>query len=259
MEPSRLPDRSLSARFLDAIRDYEMFRPEDRVILAISGGKDSFTMMDLVLRLRRAHFPGTRFTICQIQTDITCSGSIPRRAIRARALEAGLDYHVIFFPLADKTRNRVDCFYCALRRRTALIKLAFQEGCNRIAFGHHLDDIVETMLMNMVHHSNISTMPPRVDLFDGKLAIVRPLAYVVEEQTRAHAESLIPLPPKTRCPGLDESVRRDTKEFIARVARLVPEVRRNLFAALGDPHAAFHSASDAVESSDREGADGQEE
>jgi tRNA 2-thiocytidine biosynthesis protein TtcA len=109
-----------------------------------------------------------------------------------------------------------------------MIKLCFERGYNRIAFGHHFDDIIETLLMNMVHHGNISTMPPRVDLFDGRIAIIRPLSFVFEEQCRDYAHSQIFVPPKCRCTGLDESVRRDTKEFIASLQQQVPAVKENL-------------------------------
>ena len=119
-----------------------------------------------------------------------------------------------------------------MRRRTALIKLAFRIGANKIAFGHHLDDIVETLLMNILHHGNVSTMAPVVPLFDGKLSIIRPLSYVRESQTRTYAHDATFVAPECRCTGLDISTRQDCKEFIERLEEFIPSVRENLFRVL---------------------------
>jgi len=148
--------------------------------------------------------------------------------LREQADRFNFDWQEVFYPIAKESKRKVDCFYCALRRRAAMIKLCFDKGYNKIAFGHHLDDIIETLLMNMVHHGNISTMPPLVELFDGRVTIVRPLAFIYEEQCRDYAQSQIFVPPKCRCTGLDESVRRETKEFIARLEEQVPLVKQNL-------------------------------
>ncbi len=152
--------------------------------------------------------------------------------IHDQARQFGFAYEEIYYPISEESERKVDCFYCALRRRTAMIKLCFEKGYNKIAFGHHLDDIIETLLMNMVHHGNISTMPPRVDLFDGQIAIIRPLAFVLEEQCRDYASSQIFVPPKCRCTGLDESVRRETKEFIEGLQQDLPDIKSNLLAFL---------------------------
>lgn len=140
-----------------------------------------------------------------------------------------MEYRTIFFPILKEAEGRTDCFYCALRRRTALIKLAFATGFNAIAFGHHLDDLIETLLMNVIYHGNISTMPPRVGFFNGALKVIRPLCRVLEEQTRRYAANQTFVEPSYRCPGSQLSTRRETKEFIAKVEKLVPAVKQNLF------------------------------
>jgi tRNA 2-thiocytidine biosynthesis protein TtcA len=152
--------------------------------------------------------------------------------LRERAQSYGIKWESIFFPISEEAKGKVDCFYCALRRRTALFKLAFKEGYNKVAFGHHLDDIVETLLMNVMHHGNVSTMSPRVDLFKGQISIIRPLAYVLEAQCRDYANSQVFVPPACKCAGMDDSVRRDTKEFIARMEVHFPDAKQRLFEVL---------------------------
>ncbi len=110
--------------------------------------------------------------------------------------------------------------------------MAFRINHNRIALGHHLDDLVETLVMNMFHHGNISTMAPRVEFFEGKLAVLRPLATILEDETRAYAASQRFVDPACRCPGKMAFVRRDTKAFIEELEGLVPNVKQNLYRVL---------------------------
>lgn len=224
---------SFETRFFEAIEHYGMVRPGDRVLLAVSGGKDSYSMLELFCRYRESHFKDVSFLVSTIETDLTCSGSIPGDVVRQRAFECGMDYEQIFFPLAREAGERgIDCFYCSLRRRTALIKRAFASDYNVLALGHHLDDIVETLLMNMMHHANISTMSPRVDLFKGRIRLIRPLAMISEEETRRFAHGVTVVPSKKPCPGAIVSTRRDTKQFLDRLEAIQPGTRLNFFRSL---------------------------
>ena len=230
---SRHPSpEDLETTFLDTIRDYRMLAARDRVIVAVSGGKDSYTLFDLLGRLKDEHFSTVDFHVVTIETDLTCSGSIPPVEIQDKAKRWGMTYETIYYPISQESDGKVDCFYCALRRRTALIKRAFESGYNRIAMGHHLDDLVETLIMNMIHHGNLSTMPPRVDLFDGKISIIRPLSRVLEEQCRVYANSQTIVPAKKPCPGLSVSTRRDVKEFLGALEEVHPGTRANLFSSM---------------------------
>ncbi len=225
--------QSVEQRFLAAIDRYRMVRPGDRVILAVSGGKDSFTMLDLFCRLRQSHFPDNDFRVCTIETDLTCSGSIPADVVRKRALDHTMEYERIYFPISEESGDRgIDCFYCALRRRTALIRRAFESGYNVVALGHHLDDIVETLLMNMMHHANISTMSPKVPMFQGRLSFIRPLCLVYEKETRVYASTVTTLPTQKPCPGMTGTARKDTKVFLDHLEELSPGTRLNFFRAL---------------------------
>jgi tRNA 2-thiocytidine biosynthesis protein TtcA len=94
---------------------------------------------------------------------------------------------------------------------------------------------VETLLMNVMHHGNVTTMAPRVSLFTGQLTVLRPLCFVREEETRAYAAAATFVPPPCVCPGTGLSVRRDTKQLLARLQAEVPDVKERLFALLGGP------------------------
>lgn len=224
----------LSQAFFRAIREYRMVEPDDRILMAISGGKDSFAMMDLFGRHRAEFFPGVTFHATMVLTDITCSGSVSPGELASHARKLGFSFSTIFYPLSKESDQQLNCFYCSMRRRTALIKMAFQQGFRCIALGHHLDDIVETLVMNMMHHGNISTMPPRVDLFQGRMRMIRPLCFVHEHQTRTYANQITRIPAHAPCPGLKGSSRKDTKRFLAQVEALQPHAKENLFGSMLD-------------------------
>ncbi len=228
------PNSDLSEAFFRAIDQYHMIERDDRVLMAISGGKDSFAMMDLFGRHRQQHFPNVRFHATMVLTDITCSGSVSPGELASHARRLGFGFSTIFYPLSKESDQQLNCFYCSMRRRTALIKMAFQQGFRCIALGHHLDDIVETLVMNMLHHGNVSTMPPRVDLFQGRLRMVRPLCFVSESHTRAYANQITRIPAHAPCPGLKGSTRKDTKAFLAQAEALAPGAKENLFGTMLD-------------------------
>jgi len=223
---------NLEEKILAADLRYGMFDPDDSVIIAVSGGKDSYTLLDLVCRLKNRHWPRVRFTACTISTDVTCSGSIPVHELKRLSAQHGIDYETIYYPVSEEAKGKVECFYCALRRRTALMKLAFKMGYRTIAFGHHQDDIVETLLMNVFHYGNVSTMSPKLLFFEGRIKVVRPLAFITENETRRYAEAMTIVPPACQCGGLSRSIRHDTKQFIAKLKAKYPQAQENLFKVL---------------------------
>lgn len=224
----------IEEQFVDGLKKYKMIVPQDRVLLAVSGGKDSFCMMELFGRHRQSQFPNVHFRVCHIATDITCSGSIPIAAIRERAEILGFDFEVIYYPISKESDGPVNCFYCSMRRRTALIKRAFESNYTCIAMGHHMNDILETLLMNMIYHGNISTMPPRVDLFGGRIRLIRPLAFALESQTAAFTSSVTVVPPHEICPGNLGDARASSKKFLSDLDKRFPGALNNVFNCLNN-------------------------
>jgi tRNA 2-thiocytidine biosynthesis protein TtcA len=129
--------------------------------------------------------------------------------------------------------EETSCFFCAMQRRMALLRIAKEHGCGKVAYGHHLDDVIETLLINMLFKAEISTMPVRLELDDHEIVIVRPLARVKEAEIKRYARRFGIEQAGPACPlGLDGR-RQRIKQLIDELAREDPRIRDNLAASLG--------------------------
>ncbi len=217
-----------------AIRRYGMIEAHDRILIGASGGKDS-TSLAYDLSVKRRWWP-LPFDIAalHIATDVGDSQDIaPLSALFA---DWGIPFESVFVPVRERIKegHTMNCYWCSTQRRTELIRFAMERGFNKIALGHHLDDIVETLLMNMLHKGEFSTMPPVVRYRKYPLAVVRPLALLEERQILAFAAEKGFSSITCTC-GFDGASRR--REVRAKLAALTggsSEQKRNLFAAMSN-------------------------
>lgn len=213
-----------------AIWDYGMLRDGDRVLIAVSGGKDSLSLLKILKERRR--FVPLKYELIACFVDMGFSWINYDPLIKFFENEA-VEY-VISKPTTSwrNGEEAFDCFWCSWNRRKALFQVAEDYGCSKIALGHHLDDIVETMLLNLFFNGEISTMNPNQEMFQGKLAIIRPLAYV-EEAELDKLSKILELPVvKTQCPNKDTSRRALMKRIIREIRSINPDVKKNIFRSL---------------------------
>jgi tRNA(Ile)-lysidine synthase TilS/MesJ len=219
----------------EAVRRFRLIEEGDKILVGVSGGKDSTSLVK-ILSEKQKYFP-FRFEIlaAHVVTDI-----FPRN----EELECRIDQFfesvgvpnvrkfVEVFKKEGETRD-INCFYCAMQRRTAMVRLAHETGCNKIAYGHHLDDIVETLLMNMFYKAEISTMPARLELDNHDLILIRPFCMTKESEIRTYAERMgltgIDGP---RCPHGKDGRRARIKKLVSELSLEYSEIRNNLFASL---------------------------
>jgi len=155
-----------------AMADYEMLKDGDKILVGVSGGEDSLSLLKLFM-LRKPKVPiDYEIVICFVATSFV---EIDEDKLKGYFDQLNVPY-VTKVLVIDK--DEASCFWCSWNRRKILFETAKELGCNKVALGHHLDDIVETTLMNMFYKAEISTMKPRVSLFGGEIEIIRPLAYV---------------------------------------------------------------------------------
>lgn len=231
----RLPAR-LNRKIGRAMHDHSMFAAGDRVLVAVSGGVDSLTLA-CVLGIWEKKAP-IRFTLAAHHIDHGfwqgAGGDVwaPGQAIGGQLAPYGLALEIeAERPLGEEKRS---CFCCARNRRGQLFQLARARGYNKIALGHHRDDLIETFMLNAVYSGNISTMRPRQDLFGGTLSIVRPLAYLEKYEVREIAADLGLRPAKNLCPLSDDTRREKVRAFLQRLYQEEPGAKHSLFAALAN-------------------------
>ena len=218
-----------------AIADFRMIGEGDRVMVCLSGGKDSYTLLDLLLSLQRAAPVG--FELAAVNLDQKHPG-FPERVLPDYLESLGVPYHVIeqdTYRVVKRVipEGRTQCGLCSRLRRGALYRFARERGYTRIALGHHRDDIVETLFLNLFHGGRLKAMPPKLLSDDGANVVIRPLCYVPERDIARYARARgFPIIPCTLC-GSQPSLQREA------IGRMLEEWERahpgridSIFAAL---------------------------
>lgn len=218
-----------------AVQEYEMIAPGDRVLVGVSGGKDSVALTVALGRLRA--YLGVPFEVQAVTLD-PCFGGVetdysPLAALFARE---GIPYEVrrtdIGPVVFDYRREQNPCALCAKLRRGTLHTAAQELGCSKVALGHHLDDAVETFYMNLWREGRIGCFSPVTYLSRRKLTMIRPLLLATEKEVRqAVGRAGLPVI-KSRCPADGVTTRQDTKNFVAEMSRRDPAFRQKTLHAL---------------------------
>ena len=228
-------ERLIDKKITKGILKYNMIEEGDKVLLAISGGKDSMLLAyNLVQKLKG--FPvDFSFKALHIQSEF---GNEAERANMEKLLQTwGVDYEIIKVGVIKRLKpgRKMNCYWCSTQRRTELLKYAVEHDFKKIALGHHMDDIIESLMMNMALKGKISTMLPilKYDRYDQ--SIIRPLAYVKEYEIIKMADHLNITKCTCQCGFADNSKRRDMREVIQKMADTHGDiVRDNLFNSMSN-------------------------
>lgn len=215
-----------------AIHKYELLKENDAVLIAVSGGKDSMFLLES-LALAKKHIP-FNFTLKAVHIKvIDAEYEIDNKYLEnlCNELEVPLTYYEI--AIGNLTESKKSpCFICSWKRRHALFEAVEKLNCNKLALGHHMDDAIETLLLNMTYHGNISSMPPELQMFKGKFKIIRPLL-MVEEQNISKYVNIRQFPDEIAlCPFEEKGNRYEMKKVVEHLAQLNKTARINLFRSM---------------------------
>jgi len=231
MRPLSKTGNYISTRIGRAIADYNLIEDKDKILVAVSGGKDSLTLLELLNERKKWAPVDYSLMAMHIETDHRCGGCVHTGKLKKFFEDRGIEYVFEKIKVLDKNK-KTSCFWCSWNRRKALFMAADRLGCTKIALGHHKDDIIETLLLNLIYQGEFSAMNPKQELFGGKIVLIRPLCYVEEDAMRAFAkESSFPSQ-VCRCPNADTSKRRMIKGLINDLERGCPQVRTNIFRSI---------------------------
>lgn len=220
-----------------AIREHNLIADGDRIAVAVSGGKDSLSLLRLLrARQRKAR---ERYEIVAVHVvpaaDAPCGAGRDTSALEAWFQGEGIEYAFVPMEPASGQPEREDqspCFHCAWRRRKAIFVEADRRGCNKVALGHHADDIARTTLLNLFYQGRLETMRPRVEFFGGQLTVIRPLAYVPEKELARFAAACEFPPAPAPCVNADTSQRALMAQILRTVEETYPKVKINLWRAV---------------------------
>lgn len=230
----------LTKFFHEACAGYQLIEEGDHILIGLSGGKDSLLLTELLGKRAQIYKPRFRVTALHVRvkerdyhSDISYLENFCRQANVPLVVR---DVEIMNEGVKELTNERVrdtnPCFLCAWYRRKTLFNVAQELGCNKIAFGHHKDDIVQTMLMNLVFAGSFATMPPMLQLKKMPLRIIRPLCLIPEADIIAYAQMRGYEKQSKLCPFEHESAREKAKDLLAQMKALNPDALSTLYNAM---------------------------
>ncbi len=218
-----------------AIEDFNMIEEGDRIMVCLSGGKDSHTLLDILLSLQRSA-PVT-FELIAVNLDQKQPG-FPAHVLPDYLAERGVPFHVIEQDTYSVVKQIVPegktmCSLCSRLRRGSLYTFAAEQGMTKIALGHHRDDMIETLFLNMFHGSKLKSMPPKLRTDDGRHIVIRPLAYCSERDIEAYAAAReFPIIPCSLCGSQDNLQRQMIKKILQAWEKQSPGRLENIFRSM---------------------------
>ena len=225
----------LTKRFHKACADYGLIADGDHILIGLSGGKDSLALVEMLGRRAQVYVPRFRVTAVHVRvkerdyhSDVQYLEDFCAR-VRVPLIIRDTEISKVE---GDRVKEKDPCFLCSWYRRKVLFDVVKELGCNKIALGHHKDDIVETLLMNLIFQGSVGTIPPLLQMEKMPIEMIRPLCLVEEREIARYAELSGYEKQQKACPFEKESSRTQMKQLVSQLERLNPNVRDSIWGAM---------------------------
>ena len=217
-----------------SLKKYELINPEDIIMIGVSGGKDSLFLLEaLADRVRHLPFK-VNLMACHIHVkEIGYKVDKAYLENLCKQYDIPYCYEEISVDLT-KDPKKAPCFICSWHRRKRLFELTKELKCNKLALGHHLDDVLETLMMNMIYHGSISSMPATLKMFGGRMHLIRPLIELTNAEMLEIALEREYPKLKDQCPYGDDTKRSEVKSLISSMGNMNKHARKNVFRSMGN-------------------------
>lgn len=215
----------LESMLRKALYDFKLLEGINKVTVALSGGKDSLALLFLLKAISGRGFPDLEIHAVHVSGEFSCGASVSETYLRKICENLGVNFIV---RTSTQKRENLECYSCSRERRRLIFEAAKEVGSTTIAFGHHRDDNIETLLMNLLHKAEFAGNLPKVPLHDYGVTLIRPLIFISEKEIRTFAEQYGFSRIVCQCPVGQKSLRKQVKTLITELEQIFPNARQNL-------------------------------
>ena len=231
---SRKQFEKISRKVGKTLQEYRMIEENDRVLVGLSGGKDSMILLEALVD-RKKHLPFD-FELFAVHVSVRNIGYEMDTAYLQRfcsGLRVPLYLEEIEVDL-DVDPKKSPCFICSWNRRKRIFEMTRELNCNKVALGHHKDDAIQTVLMNMIFHGSFSSLPQTLTMFDGRILLIRPLLHIPEKELTYYATLRAFRKQEKSCPYDESTKREEIRDLIRQLDKMNRNARRNIFNSMNN-------------------------
>jgi tRNA(Ile)-lysidine synthase TilS/MesJ len=217
--------KDLESACRKALFDFSLLEGADKVAVALSGGKDSLSLLYLLHAIKGRGFPPFDLVAIHVDGEFSCGAGLDERFLNGICRELGVP---LIVRTSMKKREELECYSCSRERRNLIFNAAKEQGATTIAFGHHRDDSAQTLLLNLFHKAEFAANLPKLKMHHYGVTIIRPLIYIAEEDLRSFAKQYGFLRITCQCPIGQDSRRKQADKLLKQIEEIFPHARSNL-------------------------------
>lgn len=199
----------------------------DRILVGVSGGKDSMVLLDILAKVQK--YSPVKFDIIALHIELHSLYEIDKEYLTVFCANHKVDLKFKTIEIDFSVWNKTPCFVCSSTRRKELFKSVVEYNCNKLALGHHMDDAIETVLMNIVHHGSISSLPFSLSMFDGEIQLIRPMLELNKIYIEEYAQIMDFPTEKKLCEHSSKTTRSEFTQIIEEFEKINKNARKNIF------------------------------